>query len=226
MVSWYGDCQRPACPRLSFFVWVNRCMCVVLSHTKNGFPSLCWRLMKSPAAIDERVVAGFHSLLRQGTRIGHFLLADATPAWFLGWIVRVGRPGVNDAAGSEILAEIREVLLRRVVGHFRLFLGVEVIEIAEELVEPVHGGQELVAVAQVVLAELAGRVAGGFSSSAIVGSSVCKPDGAREPDLGQAGTERHCPVMNDARPAVQLCSTVRVREHHSFPGNPVDVGRS
>ena len=37
---------------------------------------------------------------------------------------------------------------------FRLVLGVEVIEIAEELVEAVDGRQELVAVAKVVLAEL------------------------------------------------------------------------
>src|SRR5262245_51278389 len=50
MVSWYGDCQRPAWRRLLFFVCVKRCMCVVLSHTKNGFPALCCRLMKSDAA--------------------------------------------------------------------------------------------------------------------------------------------------------------------------------
>ena len=33
-------------------------------------------------------------------------------------------------------------------------LGVQVIEIAEELIEAVHGRQELVAVAEMVLAEL------------------------------------------------------------------------
>ena len=41
----------------------------------------------------------------------------------------------------------------------RVFHRVEVVEVAEELVEAVHGRQELVAVAQVVLAELAGGVA-------------------------------------------------------------------
>ena len=40
-----------------------------------------------------------------------------------------------------------------------LLFGVEVVEVAEELVEAVHGGQVLVAVAEVVLAELSGRVA-------------------------------------------------------------------
>ena len=42
---------------------------------------------------------------------------------------------------------------------FRLVLGIEVIEIAEELVEAMHRWQKLVAVAEMVLAELSGRVA-------------------------------------------------------------------
>ena len=50
---------------------------------------------------------------------------------------------------------------REVVGHFRLFLGVEVVEIAEELVESVIGRQYLIQVAEMVLAELAGGVARG-----------------------------------------------------------------
>ncbi len=41
-----------------------------------------------------------------------------------------------------------------IVELFRLLLRVEVVEIAEPLVEAMHGRQELVAVAQVVLAEL------------------------------------------------------------------------
>ena len=42
---------------------------------------------------------------------------------------------------------------------FGLVLGIEVIEVAEELVEAMHGGQEFVAVAEMVLAELPGRIA-------------------------------------------------------------------
>ena len=44
----------------------------------------------------------------------------------------------------------------------RLVLGVEVIKIAEELVETMHGRQELVAIAEMVLAELSSRVAEGL----------------------------------------------------------------
>src|SRR4051794_14587446 len=40
------------------------------------------------------------------------------------------------------------------LGMLGFILGVQVIEVAEELIEAVHGGQELVAVAEMVLAEL------------------------------------------------------------------------
>ena len=49
--------------------------------------------------------------------------------------------------------------LLRIVGMRRVFHRVEVIEVAEELVEAVHGRQELVVIAEMVLAELAGGVA-------------------------------------------------------------------
>jgi len=47
----------------------------------------------------------------------------------------------------------------RVVRQLRLFLGVEVVQVAVEFVEAVDGRQELVPVAEVVLAELPGGVA-------------------------------------------------------------------
>src|SRR5262249_18329436 len=50
IVSWYGDCQRPACPRLSGLVCVRRCMWVVLTQQKNGVPAACWRLIQPLAA--------------------------------------------------------------------------------------------------------------------------------------------------------------------------------
>jgi hypothetical protein len=40
----------------------------------------------------------------------------------------------------------------------RFVLGVQVVEVAEELVEAVYGRQELVAVAEMVLAELCGSI--------------------------------------------------------------------
>src|SRR5262249_57981964 len=61
---------------------------------------------------------------------------------------------MDHAAPAELLLELGVL---RIVDALRLLLGVEVIEIAEELVEAVCRREKLVAVAQVVLAELAGR---------------------------------------------------------------------
>jgi hypothetical protein len=57
---------------------------------------------------------------------------------------------------------VREVFRRWVVRGLRVLLGVQVVEVAEELVEPVHRREELVPVAEVVLTELPGRVAEGL----------------------------------------------------------------
>ena len=66
---------------------------------------------------------------------------------------------MDHAPRTEILLEARILGVLRV---FRLLLGVEVVEVAKKLVEAVRGRQELVAVAEVILAELAGGVAEGF----------------------------------------------------------------
>ena len=52
---------------------------------------------------------------------------------------------------------IQQVL--RVVGMRRVFHRVEVIEVAEELVEPMDSGQKLIEIAEVILTELASGVA-------------------------------------------------------------------
>ena len=55
------------------------------------------------------------------------------------------------------LLDVRRIF--EVVGVFRFLLGVEVVERAHELVEPVHGGERVVGVAEMVFAELRGHVA-------------------------------------------------------------------
>ena len=50
-------------------------------------------------------------------------------------------------------------IIRWAVRPLRLLFGIQVIQVAEELVEAVLGRQVLIAVAQMVLAELSGRVA-------------------------------------------------------------------
>ena len=60
-----------------------------------------------------------------------------------------------------------------------IFHRIEVIEVAKELIEAVHRRQELVLVAKMVLAELAGGIAHcALSAVAIVGASAGRPVGA------------------------------------------------
>ena len=134
---------------------------------------------------------------------------------------------VDDAARPEALVEAREVLRRRPVGHLRLLLGVEVVEVAEELVEAVDGRQELVQVAEVVLAELPGGVAERLEQLGDRDVLGLQPDvGARHPDLAQPGPV-HALAGDERRPprgAALLA--VGVGEAHPLVGDAVDVRRA
>ena len=63
---------------------------------------------------------------------------------------------MKHATGPELLLEFGVL---RIIFVFRLLLSVKVIEASKELVEAVRRRQEFVAVAEVVLAELASDVA-------------------------------------------------------------------
>ena len=101
-----------------------------------------------------------------------------------------------------------ELGVARVVPLLGLLLGVEVVEVAEELVEAVDRRQELVLVAEVVLAELAGRVAVRLEQLGDRRVLLLEADRRRRARRPCSGPVRnvHWPVMNDDRPAVQLCS--------------------
>ena len=96
---------------------------------------------------DELLVAGLHPLPGQGPGVLDLLATLAV------------RPAVQHAAGPVLLLELGEVLRVRIVHFLGFLLGVQVIQVAEELVEAVHGRQVLVAITEVVLAELAGAIA-------------------------------------------------------------------
>jgi hypothetical protein len=85
--------------------------------------------------IGDLVVDRFHPLARQRTRILDLLFADTAEARVFGGVVLGGGEAVQDAARTEGLVELREFFLGRVVRVFRIFLGVQVIEVAEELIE-------------------------------------------------------------------------------------------
>src|SRR5215472_11233862 len=102
---------------------------------------------KVESTVQEFLVDGLHALGVESTGILDFLCA-----------VGLG-PAVEYAARAELLLELRVL---GIVGTFRLLLGVQVVEVAEELVEAVRGGKKLVAIAEMVLAELPGGVAEGL----------------------------------------------------------------
>ena len=79
---------------------------------------------------------------------------------------------------------MREVGRRRPVRQLRLLLGIQVVEVAEELVEAVHGREELVLVAQMVLAELSGGIAQRLEQLSDRRVLSSRPDiGTGDPDL-------------------------------------------
>ena len=84
------------------------------------------------------VVDRLHPLLGQRAGVLDRLLADLAEPRIDGRIVHVGGLALEHAARAE-LGAIGRVL--RIVGQFRLFFGVEVIEVAEELVEAVDRRQ-------------------------------------------------------------------------------------
>ena len=109
---------------------------------------------------------------------------------------------------------------------FRLFLGVEVVQVAVEFVEPVNGRQELVAVAEVVLAELAGGVSERLEQLGDRRVFLPQAEGcARQADFGQPGAQAML-AGDERRPTggATLLGVV-VGEDHPLLGHAVDVGR-
>ena len=141
-----------------------------------------------------------------------------------GGVVGVGGPGVHDPARAEFLPELGRL---RVVGILRLFLGVEVIEVAEELVEAVDGREELVQVAQMVLAELSGRVAEVLHEVGDARIFGLQADvRARQADLRQSGADGRLPGDERRASGRAALLAIPVGEPRAFFGDAVDVGRS
>ena len=159
--------------------------------------------MKSRRGLEEFLVDRLHALLGERAGVLAFLLAPRAEAGIVARRVGCGRHAFEDAARTELRLELRAL---RVVGILRLLLGVEVIEVAEELVEAVHGRQKFVAVAEMVLAELAGRVALRLEQLGNRRILLRQPLlRAGSPTFSSPVRNGLCPVMNAARPAVQDC---------------------
>ena len=198
-------------------------MRVALNQQKNGLPAACCRFMKSMAAAEVSssivsmrflVSAPVSSMVclpilpKRGSTVGSSLSVALQ---------------LEHAARPE-LREVRRVL--RIVRQLRLFLGVEVIEVAEELIEAVDGRQRLVAIADVVLAELAGGVAEVLQQAADGGIELAHAHRrAGEADLGEPGA--NAVLAGEERRAAGGAGllAVVVEEADALFGDAVDVGR-
>ena len=170
------------------------------------------------------VVDRLHPLFRERAGVLDRLLADLAEARVDGRIVPVAGGALEHAARSELGLERR---ILRIVGVLGLFLGIEVIEVAEELIEAVHRRQELVAVAEMVLAELAGGVAERLQR--LGDGDVLRLQaerGARQADFGVPVRRPDWPVMKDGAARRAALLGVVVGEHQAFAGDAVDVRAS
>ena len=151
---------------------------------------------------------------RQRAFVDDLLLADLAPA-------RIDSVGSSVSVAKEctqVARTDRSLQVLRVVGiPERVLHRVEVIEIAEELVEAVHAWQIFVAVAEMVLAELPGGVAHRLQRGGD-GRRLCghADVGAGLTDGGQAGADRQLAgdEIGAARGAARL--RVVVGEQHAL----------
>ena len=164
------------------------------------------------------VIHRLHPLLRERPRV-HYALG---PIWV--------RPAMDHAPRAELLRKglpVGHDHVARVVLVLRLLLGVQVVQVAEELVEAVVGGQHLVLVAQVILAELPGGVAEILEDHR--DRRVFHPDAeirAREAHLGKARA-KHALAHDERRAAGRTALlAVVVGEDHPLVGDAIDVGRA
>jgi hypothetical protein len=125
--------------------------------------------------------------------------------------------------GAELLAELRVL---RIVVALRLLLGVQVVEVAEELVEAVIGRQVLIPVAQVVLAKLpAGitvRLEQGGERRHLVANAMRR---ARHADGEQSRAERMLTENERGPPGGATLLGIPVSEQGAFVRYGINTGR-
>ena len=170
------------------------------------------------------VVDRFHALLGQRPGVLDALLARGpVPVVHLARIF-LGGPGMDDAPGKQRRAQQGRFLGGRVIRILRFLLRVQVIQIPEEFVESVGRRQILVQIAEVILAELPGRVAERFEQLGDRRILLLQPHvDTGHPDLAHTGAidALACDKRSAARGAALLA--VGVGEKHPLFGDPVDV---
>src|SRR5215475_12142744 len=89
-------------------------------------------------AVSDVVVDRFHALRGQRTGVADRLLADPAKARVDRRVFSVGGLAVQDPAWTKPLVKMWELWCLRIIRQLRLFLGVQMVQIAVELVKAVH----------------------------------------------------------------------------------------
>ena len=179
--------------------------------------------MNSTVRAGDVVVDRLHALSVQRAGVLDGLLADTAEARILSRVVDIRRFAVQHATRPKVLPEHR---LLWIVGILRLLLGVEVVQVAVELVEAVDGGQKQVAIAKVVLPELPGDVTEGLEQVGNRRVLRLQTDGGpRRAHLGQPGADRILAGDEGRPPGGAALLAVIIGEIDPFAGDAVDVGR-
>src|SRR5262245_23841672 len=128
---------------------------------------------------------------------------------------------MENAARTVLLLELR---ILRIVGVLRLLFRIQVVEIPEKLVETMRGRQKLVAVAEVVLAELPAGVAERLQDVGnrwVFGSK--SEIGTRKPDFREAGADRRLTCDERRATGRTALLAVPIGEVRTLLGDAVDV---
>src|SRR4029077_17289818 len=145
----------PGLSRIDSRTCVRKCMRVVFIQQKKGFASFLLRRRRHIFCGRGFVVDFFHPLFGQPAGVFNRLLADSAPARLLSRIVFVARLAAQHAARTDCLPDRRILRIEMIL---RIFLRIEVIKVAKKLIEPMHRGKVFIAIAEMVLSELAGRI--------------------------------------------------------------------
>src|SRR5688572_15610958 len=149
----------------------------------------------------------------------HALLGER-PEVFDGLATLAVSLGLQHTARTELLQEglaVAQLHVARIVSLLRLFLCIKVIEAADELIEAVHGGQVLIAITLMILAELTRGVAlalqdGGHGDVGLLPAFLR----ARHSNLGHAGSDRNAAADERGTPGGTTLLRVVIRERHAF----------
>src|SRR5271165_233149 len=169
------------------------------------------------------IVGSLHPFLGKRAGVLAGLLAPGAEARISGrGIVGGGGFALEDATRSKLRPEAGVL---RIVDVFGLFLGIQVIEIAEKLIKPVDRRQEFVAIAKMVLAILEGHVAQRLEQFGERRILFLKADGrSRQPNFGQTGANWTLPGNERSATGGAALLRLVVREQRALVGQSVNVG--